>query len=231
MPVNIASTSCHAMMWQVLAENAASNGPIGQSGWLRMELLELGYDQEKEDHLLLAALTDRGQPLDADQCSAFFRHLEARTSDDPTAPPPAAVDDSLYQLLARAETEEMINNADWLNQFFEREQTKLDRWADDRRASIRAELKDLETNIKQLKAEARKMLQLQNKVNAQRTIKDLESRLAERKFNQFETEKIIEIEKDNFLDGIEARIQQSPQRKHLFTIRWTLEQTNQADLH
>ena len=93
-------------------------------------------------------------------------------------------------------------------------------------ASIRAELKDLEVAIKQLKAEARKMLELQHKVNAQRAIKDLESRLAERKFKQFETEKEIETEKDKFLDEIEDKIKQAPKRFTLFTIRWELTAQN-----
>lgn len=204
---------------------------IGQSGWLRMELLELGYDHEKEDQLLLAGTTDDGQILDAEQCRALFQHLDTNIVDSPVPAPAIEIEDNLYQLLSQAETDEMRNNADWLNQFYEREQAKLDQWADDRRTSIRAELKDLELNIKQLKAEARKMLQLQNKVNAQRTIKDLEIRLAERKLHQFETEKLIEIEKDKFLDSIEARIRQTPQRKHLFTIRWSLDQFITADLN
>lgn len=209
---------------------AILQGHIGQSGWLRMELLELGYAEEKEAQLLFAAVTDSGQTLDADQCRALFQHLETRSIADRIAPPPAEVADALYLLLTQEETEEMRSNEDWLKQFFDREQSKLERWADDRRASLRAELKDLETSIKQQKAEARKMLQLQAKVDAQRSIKGLESKLAERKFNQFETEKDIEIKKDKFLDDIENRIRQSPQRKHLFTIRWTIVQTPPTDL-
>ena len=204
---------------------------IGQSGWLSMELLELGYDQDKEAQLLFAGITDNEQKFDADQCRAMFQHLESFVFADQIAPPPVAVVDVLHLLLGQEETDEMQNNKDWLNQFYEREQSKLERWAEDRRASLRAELKDLETNIKQLKAEARKMLQLQNKINAQRNIKELELRLAERKFRQFEAEKEIDAEKEKFLNDIEARIQQSPQRKHLFTIRWTLDQTQQIDLN
>jgi superfamily II DNA/RNA helicase len=203
---------------------------IGQSGWLQMELLELGYAEEKEDQILLAGTTDEGQYLDAEQCRALLR-LDSFVNTETFAPLLDTTSTLLHQLLANEETEEMRNNEVWLNQFYEREQNKLERWSEDRRTSIRAELKDLETNIKQLKAEARKMLQLQNKINAQRIIKELESRLAERKFNQYETEKLIEAEKDKFLDDIEARIRQSPQRKHLFTIRWTLDQIQQLDLN
>lgn len=198
---------------------------IGQSGWLRMELLELGYAEEKEAKLLFAAITDDGQHLDAEQCRAFFQYLESRSIADRISPPPAAVADALHELLTQEETDEMRSNEDWLNQFYDREQAKLERWAEDRRASVRAELKDLETSIKQQKADARKMLQLQAKVDAQRSIKDLELRLGERKLHQFDTEKIIEAEKDKFLDDIENRIRQSPLRKHLFTVRWTLERT------
>jgi len=197
---------------------------IGQSGWLRMERLRLDYDREKEDQLLLAGITDDGQFLSAEQCSELLHRLEA-TLVNPSGMPqllPSEIDAVLEQLLSQEEVDEIQNNQEWLNQFYEREQEKLDRWAEDRRQSIRAELKDLEMSIKQQKAEARKMLNLQHKISAQRTIKDLESRLAERKFRQFETEKEIETQKDKFLDDIEARIRQTPQRKPLFTLRWSL---------
>ncbi|MCC6279568.1 MAG: DEAD/DEAH box helicase family protein [Saprospiraceae bacterium] len=194
---------------------------VGQSGWMRMERLRLEYNQQKEDQLLFAGLTDAGEPLDADQCRQMLR-LAAVATGMPDAPPNADALALLDQLLGQEETEEMKNNQAWLNQFYEREQEKMDRWVEDRRQSIRAELKDLETSIKQLKTEARKMLNLQNKVAAQRTIKELESRLAERKFRQFEVEKEIETKKDAFLDDIEARIRQAPQRTPLFTLRWSL---------
>lgn len=195
---------------------------VGQSGWMRMERLRLEYSHQQEDQLLLAGLTDDGQALDAEQCRELLR-LEAFLFSDSPDPLPWNTDETLNTLLAQEETDEMRNNETWLHQFYEREQEKMERWVEDRRQSIRAELKDLEMNIKQLKAEARKMLQLQNKIEAQRRIKDLESRLAERKFQQFETEKEIEAEREKFLDDIEERIRQAPQRKPLFTIRWSLD--------
>lgn len=202
---------------------------IGQSGWLRMERLCLEYGHQQEDQLLLAALTDDGQTLDAEQCRELLR-LDAFISDETSESPTSTIIAMLDELLAREETDEMKNNQDWLNQFYEREQEKMERWVEDRRQSIRAELKDLEMNIKQLKAEARKMLQLQNKIDAQRRIKELESRLAEQKFKQFETEKEIEAEREKFLDDIEERIRQAPQRRPLFTIRWTLDHLIPAEL-
>ncbi len=194
---------------------------VGQSGWLRMERLRLEYSRQQEDQLLFAGLTDDGKPLDAEQCRELLR-LDAFISDETPETPTSSTISSLDELLAREESDEMKNNQDWLNQFYEREQEKMERWVEDRRQSIRAELKDLEMNIKQLKAEARKMFNLQNKIDAQRRVKDLESRLAERKFQQFETEKEIEAEREKFLDDIEERIRQAPQRKPLFTIRWAL---------
>lgn len=189
-----------------------------------MERLRLDYDREKEDQLLLAGITDDGQSFSSEQCRELLLRLEAVLAEDADFPalPPSEVTDALEQLLHQEEVDEIQNNQEWLDQFYEREQEKLDRWAEDRRQSIRAELKDLEMSIKQQKAEARKMLNLQQKISAQRTIKDLESRLAERKFSQFETEKEIETQKDKFLDDIEARIRQTPKRKPLFTLRWSL---------
>lgn len=195
---------------------------IGQYGWLRIELLELGFDKNKEESLLLSGLTDQGASLDSEQCKALLRLGATIEPKQPDSPSPQ-IEHHFEQLISLEEKDELRNNEAWLHQFYDREQEKLERWAEDRRASIRAELKDLEVAIKQLKAEARKMLQLQNKINAQRSIKDLELRLGERKLSQFDTEKQIEAEKDKFLDDIEARIKQAPLRKKLFTIRWLLD--------
>jgi hypothetical protein len=193
---------------------------------MQVECLELPYgDAGGETQLLLAACTDDGRTLDADLC----RRLLALPAVALASTPPNEPDiNTLRLLLDREEAEAYKNNREWLEQLYEVEQEKLEHWADDQRQSLRNELRELETEIKQRKTEARKILRLEDKVAAQRIVKDLEKRLADLRYNQHQLEDAIERRKDDFLNDIETRIRQSPQRRPLFTLRWTLtDQRNQ----
>jgi ERCC4-related helicase len=200
--------------------NRASLQPlIGQSGWMAVAQLALNYDNDAEQQLLMSGLTDAGEALDPQQCQRLFE-LEATQAALHDATPEAV----LSGLLDQKETQHMQHNRQWLNELFEQENTKIERWAEDMRFKIQQEIKNLGVEIKQLRAEARRMTQLEDKIAAQRRIKDLEKQLAERRMAQNDEEDEIDKRKEQFLDDMEKRVQQAPSRKPLFTIRWTLTQ-------
>jgi hypothetical protein len=97
---------------------------------------------------------------------------------------------------------------------------KLEKWSEDVRNSIKFEIKELDKEIKSRKTEARKMLNLEQKVKEQRVIKELERRLADKRLNQYQDEDKIEQKKDLLLDDIEKRLHQQTSKQELFTIRW-----------
>jgi hypothetical protein len=68
---------------------------------------------------------------------------------------------------------------------FDEEVDKLEKWSEDVRNSIKFEIKEPDKEIKTRKIEARKLLNLEQKVKEQRTIKDLEKKLAEKRYNQY----------------------------------------------
>ena len=104
--------------------------------------------------------------------------------------------------------------------YFDEEVDKLEKWSEDVRNSIKYEIKELDKEIKTRKTEARKLLNLEQKVKEQRSIKELEKKLAEKRFNQYQNEDDIEHKKDNLLDEIEKRLKQNTTDEILFTIRW-----------
>lgn len=104
--------------------------------------------------------------------------------------------------------------------FFDEEVDKLEKWSEDVRNSIKFEIKELDKEIKTRKTEARKLLNLEQKVKEQRTIKDLEKKLAEKRYNQYQNEDDIEHRKDNLLEEVEQRLKQQTTELALFTIRW-----------
>ena len=88
--------------------------------------------------------------------------------------------------------------------------------------SLDKEIKDLDAEIKLRKSEAKKMLNLEAKVKAQRAIKDLEKKRSEKRQHLFEAQDTIDDRKENLLDEIERRLKQEINTTELFTIKWTM---------
>ena len=173
---------------------------------------------ENEDHILFAAFDDEGNTLETEQCQRLFSlpAVAVNTNKKFTTTDKTKCDE-IYQTLQLGIVEE---NRQRNHNFFDEEVDKLEKWSEDVRNSIKFEIKELDKEIKTRKTEARKLLNLELKVKEQRIIKDLERKLAEKRYNQYQNEDDIEKRKDNLLDEIEKRLKQQTTEIELFTIRW-----------
>jgi len=99
---------------------------------------------------------------------------------------------------------------------------KLDQWADDMKISLEKEIKDLDAEIKLRKSEAKKMMNLEAKVKAQRVIKEMEKKRSEKRQTLFAAQDDIDGRKDDLLTDIESRLNQRIEQKELFTINWKI---------
>ena len=193
-------------------------GLVGQSGWLTCSALTVS-GVEIEDHILLAGVTDSGAPLDEDQCRRFF-DLPGTTGQGCLLPPAAV------EALDRASGIRRQGLLDSLTsrngRWFDLEMEKLDRWAEDRRASLRHDIDELEEALKAAKRAARLAPNLPEKLERQRETRALEARRddAWRAYDQGCRE--IEERKDALLDDIARRLEQSVQIVPLFALRWRL---------
>lgn len=190
----------------------------GRSGWLTCERISL-TSLEAEDWIVLAAVTDDGTPLDEAQCRRLF-DLPG-TSGDP-ADIPATVADILRSqhdgrrgaLLEEASE----RNGTW----FELEMDKLDKWAEDRRTSLKAELDEVDQALKEAKKAARTAPTLPEKLERQKQARTLETRRDEawRAYDQAGRE--VDRQKDALLDEISSRMEQKLEQEPLFGLRWRL---------
>jgi hypothetical protein len=106
--------------------------------------------------------------------------------------------------------------------WFDAEMDKLDRWADDQRRSLKADLEELDAKIKEIKKEARSAPNLPTKLDLQRQLRQLEAKRNEA-WKQFdESSRDLERKKDGLLDDISQRLNQKTEREDLFLIRWQL---------
>jgi tetratricopeptide (TPR) repeat protein len=109
-------------------------------------------------------------------------------------------------------------NGSW----FDLEMDKLDRWAEDRRASLKAALNELEEALKSAKKAARLAPTLPEKLERQREARVLEGKRDEawRAFDQASRD--IDRQKDALLDETSQRLEQRLEDETLFTLRWRL---------
>ncbi len=198
-------------------KNIAILGPLtGTSGWLTLGRLTVSA-LETEDELVFAGMMDGGGALDEDQCRRLF-DLPAKPVTSSEVP--ASVAATLAEAIARrrqAVLDRMTaRNGNW----FDVEMDKLDRWAEDRRASLKAELAELDESLKLSRKAARLAPTLPEKLECQREVRKLESKRDEawRAFDQASRD--LDGQKDALLDDIAKRLEQQTDEERLFTVRW-----------
>jgi superfamily II DNA or RNA helicase len=191
---------------------------LGRAGWLSCARLTV-TGMDTEDHLFFAGVTDDGATLDEDECRRLF-DLPA-TVERPYGVPAgvASAFATAHDQRERILLEELSSrNGRW----FDLEMDKLDRWADDRRTSLKATLNDLDEALKAAKKAARFAPTLPEKLERQREARILEGKRdkAWRAFD--EAARDIDRQKDTLLDEIGKRLEQGVQREPLFALRWRL---------
>lgn len=191
---------------------------IGQSGWLQVSRLEIN-SFEYEDYLIAACITQNGKIIDSVIAQRFFS-LQAKEGNSFYVDNEAV--SKLNEVLFSNTQSVISDNANRNKDFFDTEMDKLDQWADDMKISLDKEIKDLDAEIKLRKSAAKKMLQLDAKVKAQRAIKDLEKKRSEKRQHLFEAQDMIDDKKENLLTEIEQRLRQEIKTTELFTIKWAL---------
>ncbi|HPG40499.1 MAG TPA: SNF2-related protein [bacterium] len=191
-----------------------------KSGWLKAVNFSIS-SFESEDHVLLAGCCDDGTILDVDACRRMF----SLVAQQETELPPGIeqnINNNLDELLQGQKQDILQENAARNAGFFDLEMGKLEKWADDLKTSLELELKELDKEIKFRKTEAKKISNLEAKVEAHRKIKDMEKKRNALRMQLFQSQDEVDKKKEDLITEIELRLKQSMQEIELFTIRWKL---------
>ena len=189
---------------------------VGQAGWLTCSRLAI-TSLETEDEVVLAAITDAGTPLDDAACRRLF-DLDGQVGKSIAIP--SKLQTCLADAVCRRQTELLATlsakNGDW----FDAEMDKLDRWAEDRRTALKAELDELDQTIKDTKKAARLAPNLPDKLELQRKLRSLETKRDEAWRAYDAASRDVDRQKDGLLDEIGRRLQQQTTCETLFSLRW-----------
>ena len=109
-------------------------------------------------------------------------------------------------------------NAHW----FDIEMDKLDRWAEDRRTSLKIELEELDEAVKETRKAARLVPNLPEKLERQRELRKLETKRDAAWHNYDEASRELDRQKDTLLDEISHRLEHHSKAIELFSIRWVI---------
>jgi len=100
--------------------------------------------------------------------------------------------------------------------WFDAEMDKLEHWAEDRRASLKVELDELDNAIREQRKAARSFSNLPEKLELQRELKKIGTKRDEAWRNYDASSRDIEEQKDDLLDAISQRLHQSIECNNLF---------------
>lgn len=189
-----------------------------QSGWLSCERMTLNA-LEIEDSMVLAGIADNGFVLDEAQCRRMFDLVA--TKGDPCSPPTPIATLLKEELERRLTT--LLDELNARNSLlFETEINKLERWAEDRRTTLKNELEELDDALKEARKFARLAPTMPEKVAQQRAVRTLEGKRDEAWHAYDQASREIDKQKDTLLDDIGRRLKQKTEKELLFTLRWQL---------
>ncbi|MBR2005695.1 MAG: DEAD/DEAH box helicase family protein [Thermoguttaceae bacterium] len=188
----------------------------GRSGWLEASLLTI-RSVSKDEFLVFAARTDDGQTLDDEICQKLF-WLPATQDAQLDAEPPADLSEIRQVEIARRVEEVDERNL----RFLEEESFKLDRWSDDLKLSLEQELIELDKLIAEKRREATSTRGLQEKIAAQKQVRELERRRNQKRRELYAAQDAVEQKRDELIERLEEQTKEKIEEKRLFTIRWSV---------
>lgn len=190
---------------------------VGQGGQLQVKKLTYHFAGITEEHLLVAAQTSSGSIIPTKVAEKL---LTVPAQMQPLNQPVSANDlDPLFEKLLE---QKKIDTEAQLQKYFEQENTKLERWADDRRRALEMEVKELDLEIREMKKAARGLANLQEQIAARRKIKLKESERDNAMLAYQQAKKKIEADEDKLLDDIEAKLKLRHDIEDLFCVPWSL---------
>lgn len=173
---------------------------------------------EKESFLIFSGIDDQENAIDDETCRKIFN-----------------INNSYINSICHIEKESKIKEVfdmrfnvvlnkllEVNNKFFDSEIEKLEKWSEDIKKSLELELRNLDIEIKFKKAEARKLLKLEDKLNMQKIIKELEKKRNNLRFNLFDEQDKIDDKKEKLIEEIEDKMKQRIEVEELFKIKWKI---------
>ena len=190
----------------------------GQSGQLAAKLISISALNDTEQHLLIAAVTDSGEALAADDPEKLLK-LPARVlgaSEQTNIQTALAADiDRRRRQLQHDATNRNLG-------YFEQEVQKLDDWMDDLKHGLEQDIKETDREIKEARRTAATAAMLEEKLAWQKKQRELENKRSKQRRELFDKQDEIENQRNRLIEQLEEQLKQQVDEEELFFIEWKL---------
>lgn len=190
----------------------------GQSGQLIAKLISISALGDTEQHILIAAVTENGEILQADDPEKLLR-LPARIAETTIK---TGFQTTLSDNMAeRRQT--LLNQATERNLgYFEEEVQKLDDWADDLKQGLEQDIKETDREIKEVRRTAATSATLEEKLSWQKKQRELENKRSRQRRELFDKQDEIEAQRNQLIEELEESLKQKVEEEELFFIEWEM---------
>jgi len=196
---------------------AAIESLVGNRGYLSLFNLTI-ESLDTSDYLIFIGYTEDGLVLEDEQCKRLFSVSASIVDEDFSVP----VKEQILNAFEEKKSS-IIESINYRNgNFFDEEMDKLDKWADDKKRSLRLNIKDIDENIKETKRLARTSANLPEKVKLQKEIKHQERKRDEVWKELDIASQEVDKKKEELIDDIEKKLTQNLVEEEIFTIKWIL---------
>ena len=193
---------------------------IGKSGYILAKLVNVTALNNEEQHLVLSAITQDGEILEADDPEKLLK-LPA-TSEALKIP----IAESMQRLLKDDNQHRQDHLLTIINQrnlgYFDQEVQKLEEWADDLKLGLEQQIKDIDQEIKEARRTAATAATLEEKLSWQKKQRELESKRTKMRKELFDRQDDIELQRNALIEQLEGQLEQKVEVKELFMIEWEM---------
>lgn len=201
---------------------ATLKGLRGKSGWLTVRLLTVEALEEREQHLIVAGITEDGQALPEQDAEKLLRLPATEESAGLFASANGSAGEALEQD-ANARKQGLLRVArERQLRFFELEVHKLDGWADDLKFGLEQRIKDVDREIKDVRRSATVSPTLDEKLSWQKRQRDLEAERNRLRRELFDRQDEVERQRGAVIEELESRLAQRITEQTLFSVAWEL---------
>ncbi|MEQ1665684.1 MAG: hypothetical protein ABL927_09945 [Bdellovibrionales bacterium] len=186
----------------------------GKEGYMIVQQVQV-VALEEEDYIVTQALELSGASVDSDLASKMLT-LPGTVDLVNNFKMPEELETSLKEKVKQISKEVDRRNAS----FFDEELLKLDRWAEDKRNSLKAALKEYDDEIKDLKKQARDAGSLPLKLEFQKKIRSIEVKRDSAWREYDSAAKEIDKQKETLIDNLENRLGQTMKSNNIIKIKW-----------
>lgn len=189
-----------------------------KQGWCQLSQLSVESLSQVEDRLIWVAFSDDGTVLEEDIVRRLFQLPAHMHGENSLADPPIELAVRTGEVQKTILSEISLRNA----KIFEAEISKLESWADDRKSDLEREIKEYDRRIKETRRNSMAAISLEEKLEAQKSIKVLEKERTTKRRELFIAQDQIDEQRDQIIVETEARLNQVHQLTSLFVVHWVI---------